>query len=117
MRRAARMDVNSGPGFSKPERRSGMVKMNMTEKYMPHVCRFDPELCQCGHDVVKCGFRSGIEKHDTIARFQNGDRDNPGTTQLERINNVKSQEQLPKLKTETGKAEKLNGPALPACRS
>jgi hypothetical protein len=110
------MDINSGAGLSEPKRRSGVIEMNMAKEDTSHVSRFDPEFFQCADDVVKRGLGARIEEYYAIACFQNSDRNDPGSTELERINNVKSQEQLAKLKTENGKAEKPKERARLMCR-
>lgn len=114
MRRPARMNVDRCSQFSETVRGASMIEMNVTQKYVLHIGRFDPCLPQAGHHVLECGFGASIEQNDTVVCFQRGSGNDSAVAELPGIDDVQVQSELHK--TETSYMQSRN-PPKPVCRN
>ena len=55
------MHINGSASLSEPKRGTGMIEMNMTQKNVADIGRFDPEFFQAINHGVKRRLRTGIE--------------------------------------------------------
>ena len=87
MGRAARMHVNRCSVRETPGG-AGMIEMNMTQKNVANVLRFETGFAKIDNHVVERRFWPSIEQRDPVLGFERGRGDDPGEAELARIQNV-----------------------------
>ena len=88
------MDINGGADcpraieFGKSPCCSGVIEMDVTEKYMPDVSGGEADLAQFGGYVFKGRCRSRIKKHESVVRLHRGGGDDAGPAEVPGVENM-----------------------------
>jgi hypothetical protein len=82
------MDVNRRAEFREAPRSTSVIKMNMTEKYLPDVLGGKARLPELLGYVVEGRLRSGVEEQEPIVRLDRCRGDNASPAELSRIENM-----------------------------
>jgi len=76
MRRASRMNIDTGISFREAPGGAGVVEMNMAQENMANVLHGKTGLAKIDNYIFESRFCAGIEERDAVLRFEGSGCDN-----------------------------------------
>src|SRR5262245_38360853 len=89
---AARMDVNGRACLRKPPSRARMIEVDGTKEDKPYLVRRKPGGAQLIGNVLKSRISAGIKKGQPIVSLKRDHRDDAGSAEVERVEDVNHRE-------------------------
>ena len=91
MRRASRMNIDTGISFREAPGGARVIEMNVAQENMANVLHGKTGLAKIDNYIFESRFCAGIEQCDALLRLDSSSCDNAWPSEVPRIKNVNGQ--------------------------